>query len=92
MKNPYYNPTSQSQLLHGDAHLTGSKSTVDDVMQTIADGGCDKDCISREQWIESLNEGGVLERIAIIIAEEYWNEDFKRFHAMMEKHIKMALE
>lgn len=91
MSNPYYFPTDHNQLMHGDAHIPGAQSTVDDVMYVLAHGGEDKDGTTKDQWLESLYEFGTLERIITIIAQEYWNSDYKRFHALMEKHIQEAL-
>jgi uncharacterized protein (DUF433 family) len=91
MSNPYYFPTDHNQLMHGDAHIPGAQSTVDEVMYVLAHGGEDKDGTTQEQWLESLREFGVLDRIAIIIAKEYYNDAFSRFHKMMEDDIKAAL-
>ena len=91
MKNSYYFPYDQEQLMHGDAHYPGSQEAVDEVMQIIAHGGTDRDGTTQEQWLESLREFGVLDRIAIIIAKEYYNDAFSRFHKMMEDDIKGAL-
>lgn len=90
-KNPYYFPTSYSQLEHGDAHEPGCHATVDEVMSIIAHGGVDKDGISQEQWFESLRESGVLDQIASLISQQYYKPEFQQFISMMERAISECL-
>lgn len=91
MKNPYYFPTSQSQLEHGDAHEPGCHATVDEVMFIIAHGGVDRDGISQEQWFESLQEAGVLNQIASMISQAYYKPEYQTFITMMERTISECL-
>lgn len=91
-KNPYYFPTSQSQLEHGDAHYPGTEATVDEVMSIIAHGGTDRDGFTQEQWLESLQEAGTLNQIAIIISQNYYKPEFQQFITMMERTIIECLD
>ena len=91
-KNPYYFPASQSQLEHGDAHYPGTEATVDEVMSVIAHGGLDRDGLSQEQWLEALRESGTMDKIIVLISQQYYEPKYQQFITMMERTILECLE
>ena len=87
----YYNPNPNTWW-HGDEMHQTPTSTVDDVMQAIADKKCDKDGVDYREWLDEMISEDLAYKILIYIAANYYKPDLQPLVSMMEKHISETLE